>query len=335
MFSSYKRVISGVVVVAAAVVVVPMAVSPPKASANATIVGTAQVIDAREEILSVQSPAMGRVVRLDVLLPADTAPHPVLYLLDGNGATNSQTRSTWTLRTDAKQFFASIPVTVVMPIGGGGTFYTDWLADDPTLGHSRWETFLTQELPPLINGTLHGNGINGVAGLSMGGQAAATLAFRNPSLYRSVGIYSGCLFSDTIADVGQVTVRAAVRSAGGNPDNMWGNATNPQWDYHDPSATDHLKALKGKSVYMYAGSGVPGPLDANFDPTLSYPVTLTEAAALETVAHTCTVAVTLQMNLLGIAVTSNDLKLVGTHSWPYWQYALHDSWPTLRKGLGV
>ncbi|MFD4432855.1 hypothetical protein [Nocardia sp. NPDC058497] len=27
--------------------------------------------------------------------------------------------------------------------------------------------------------------------------------------------------------------------------------------------------------------------------------------------------------------------LLGTHSWPYWQTMLHDSWPTLKSGIGL
>ena len=44
------------------------------------------------------------------------------------------------------------------PIGGACTYYTDWVNDDPVLGRNKWKTFLTEELPPLIDGALGTNG---------------------------------------------------------------------------------------------------------------------------------------------------------------------------------
>ncbi|WP_238846702.1 alpha/beta hydrolase [Nocardia arthritidis] len=278
----------------------------------------------------VRSPAMGRIVQVDLLSPADsTTPHPTLYLLDGNGADASEGQSTWTLRTDAVAFFADKPVNVVLAVGGGGTFYTNWLRDDPGLGHNQWETFLSQELPPLIDTNFHGSGRNGVAGVSMGGQAAMTLAFRNPALYRSVAAYSGCLFT---SNVGQTYVRTAVFERGGNPDNMWGTAGDPQWPAHDVSL--HTDGLRGKALFVSTGTGVPGPADATFDPTFSWPTTEAAAVAVEQGAHDCTTGFDAELRGDGIPATVKYYP-IGTHSWPYWQAPLHDSWPVLAGGLGV
>jgi len=318
--------VAGTVVALLALVVV----APPMASAQAQIDHIVKRTDRWLEVY-VQSPAMQRVVQLDVLLPADaTTPHPTLYLLDGNGADASEGQSTWTLKTDAVSFFSNKPVNVVMPVGGGGTFYTDWLRDDSGLGHNKWETFLTQELPPLMDATFHGNGVDGVAGVSMGGQAAMALGFRNPSLYRSVAAYSGCLFTGSI---GQAYVRAAVIERGGNPDNMWGIAVNPQWAAHD--VVLHTSALKGKSLFVSVATGVPGPADAaNFDPLYSWPTTEAQAVSIEEGAHTCTLAFDAELRLENIPATMK-IYPVGTHQWAYWQTPLHDSWPTLAAGLGV
>jgi len=312
-----------------AAMVVPLCAVPPIASAQATVDHITQLSAQREEVY-VNSPAMERIVQLDVLLPVNqTVSRPTLYLLDGNGASNTEGQSTWSMRGGAVQFFADKPINVVMPVGGPGSFYTDWEKDDPTLGHNKWETFLTVELPPLVNGLLKGNGVNAIGGVSMGAQAAATLTVRNPSLYRALATFSGCLYS---SNVGQLSVRPVVISDGGNPDNMWGPAADPEWKAHDPSA--HLDQLIGKPVFVYTGTGIAGPLDVNFDPTFSYPATLTEAIAIEQAAHDCTVTILAAMNLVGVH-PAVDWNAIGTHSWPYWKDALPKSWPTLKAGLGV
>ena len=231
------------------------------------------------------------------------------------------------LRTDVTRFFADKNVNVVMPIGGGGTFYTDWLDNDTVLGHNRWADFLTRELPPLNTRELRGNDRNAIAGLSMGGHAAATLAFRNPGLYRAIGVYSGCLLT---SDVGQPMVRAAVHNRGGNPDNMWGGSLDPGWAAHDP--TKHLDALRDTAVYMSVDSGTPGPADVDFDPSFSYPIDLFGAISLEEGALNCTRTVERIMRTAGLKPTVR-YTLFGTHAWPYWQDALYSSWPTLRTGL--
>ncbi|WP_330249511.1 esterase family protein [Nocardia sp. NBC_00565] len=310
-------------------VVIPLCAAPPIASAQATVDHVTQISAQREEIY-VQSPAMGRIVQLDVLLPSNQAvSRPTLYLLDGNGATDTQGESTWSKRGGAVAFFADKPINVVMPVGGGGSFYTDWQKDDPKLGHNKWETFLTAEVPPLVDSLLKGNGVNAIAGVSMGAQAAATLTVRNPSLYRALATFSGCLYS---SNLGQFSVRPVVISDGGNPDNMWGPPGDPEWKAHDPSA--HLDKLRGKPVFVYTGTGITGPDDLNFDPSFTYPVTLADAILIEQAAHDCTVTILAAMDLAGLH-PAVDWNAIGTHSWPYWKKALPNSWPTLRAGLGV
>ncbi|MAU80924.1 MAG: hypothetical protein CME34_03465 [Gordonia sp.] len=59
--------------------------------------------------------------------------------------------SDWLRAGGAEEFFADKDVTVVLPTGAYGTFYTDWERRDPSVGKPTWEIFLTQELPPLID----------------------------------------------------------------------------------------------------------------------------------------------------------------------------------------
>ncbi|MFE3000299.1 alpha/beta hydrolase-fold protein [Nocardia sp. NPDC059246] len=67
---------------------------------------------------------MDRTVTVDVLHPADDEPRPTYYLLDGVDSGAAETN--WTQKTDIVSFFADKRVNVVLPVGGKGTFYSDW-----------------------------------------------------------------------------------------------------------------------------------------------------------------------------------------------------------------
>ncbi len=129
--------------------------------------------------LFVRSPAMGRTVQVQILLPADRSrPRPTLYMLDGRSASNNG--NNWARLGGAVKFFADKNVNVVLTVGGPAGYYTDWQRSDPVLGNNKWETFLTSELPPLIDKQFEGNGRKAVEGVSMGAEAAMMLAMRHP-----------------------------------------------------------------------------------------------------------------------------------------------------------
>jgi diacylglycerol O-acyltransferase / trehalose O-mycolyltransferase len=78
--------------------------------------------------------------------------------------------------TDIPGFFGDKDITVVSPIGGRSSFYTDWIADEPALGRNKWQTYLTRTLPPLMNQELNSNRLNAIGGLSMSGGSVIDLA---------------------------------------------------------------------------------------------------------------------------------------------------------------
>ncbi|WP_280336752.1 alpha/beta hydrolase [Nocardia wallacei] len=277
--------------------------------------------------VSVRSPAMGRTVRVQVLLPTDRSrPRPTLYMLDGRSASNDY--NNWIERGHALRFFDDKPVNVVFTLGGPAGYYTDWQRTDPVLGTNKWETFLTRELPPLIDAKFDGNGSNAVEGVSMGAEAALMLVMRNAQLYRAVAAHSGGYAMGS--DVGQALARAVVRTYGGDPDNMFGNQYDPDWLAHDVMV--NAEGLRGETIYLSSGSGLPGPHDTSANPDSTTSVAF--GGPLEAAANACTMALADRLSRMRIPATVN-LNPVGTHSWPYWADELPRAWPTLAKGLGI
>ncbi|MGW5382054.1 alpha/beta hydrolase [Nocardia sp. NPDC003963] len=302
----------------------------PVAAASA-ILGAAPR-GARELELAVYSAAMGRVVPVRVLPAADPAgPAPALYLL--NGITGGADGGNWFDRTDITEFFRDEQVTVVNPLGGAGSYFTDWRADDPVLGRQRWTTFLTRELPPLIDGRFHGTGAAALAGISMGAASVLQLALAAPNRYRALGSYSGCV--RTSDPQGRAIVELVVRSNGGDPKNMWGPPGDRAWADNDPFL--HPEGLRGIALYLSAGTGSPGPLDTMDGPGIhGDPAELADrilvGGLLEAVAAGCAVRLRDRLRELDIPATVT-LRPDGTHSWGYWQRDLHESWPLLAAAL--
>ncbi|MEU7140873.1 alpha/beta hydrolase family protein [Nocardia sp. NPDC046473] len=274
----------------------------------------------------VDSPAMGREVQADVLLPADrTRPHPMVYLLEGGDNLRSG-ENDWTAQGGAVEFFADKDVTVVLPIGGAGSFYTDWHNDDPVHGRQKWETLLTRELPALLDSAFNGSGVDAIAGPSMGAHAALALAERSGPLYRAVAAFSGCY--QTGDQLGQAATRFIVSSKRGDAEDMWGPSDDADWAAHDVVA--HAAALRGKAVYLSAGSGLSGPHETLDTPNL--PDVAINGGLLEAVTAQCTRTLQARLQEAGIAATY-DYTPQGTHSWPYWVDQLGASWPTLWRAL--
>ncbi|MGL4304587.1 MAG: alpha/beta hydrolase [Mycobacteriaceae bacterium] len=286
-------------------------------------------------VAQVFSPAMDKEISVQILLPKHRdVKRPTLYLLDGIDA--QENFSGWVRRTDVVDFFADKNVNVVLPMGGRSSFYTDWRTDDNAFGRYQWETFLTKELPAVIDSDFNGNGTNAIAGLSMGAHAALLLTERHPELYQGVASYSGCM--STSMPGGPEIVRVIVGSQGGDAVRMWGENWDPSWAEHDPML--HAEALRGKRIFLSSGSGIPGPYDFEYGPGYAAAggisiFDLTSAGmALEAGTKYCTTQFQSRLADLGIPVTVS-YSPDGTHFWPYWQDELHNSWPMLAESLGL
>ncbi|WP_245713702.1 alpha/beta hydrolase [Nocardia vaccinii] len=308
----------------------PGAASPPKPPAVTSITE-----NGRTWHLKVYSAAMGKQIAVDVLRPADTSrPAPNLYMLNGLDA--GEGPMNWQKQTAAIQWLGDKPVNVIQPIGGRGSYYTDWEKPDPRLGVNKWKTFLTEELPPLLDGTLHSTGLNALTGLSMSGTSVLQLAEAEPGLWKSVAAYSGCA---QISDpMGRLFVNLVIGLwAGGNTLNMYGPADSPLWAQNDPLI--NAEKLRGTLLYISSGNGLPTPRDVqNYQNQArggpAGDVNLGLGMLIEAAADQCTHNLQTRLDALHIPATF-QFTPTGTHYWPYWEEALHNSWPLLARGMGL
>ena len=106
------------------------------------------------EYLDVYSTAMGRNIRVQFPPGGAAAPtssprgQRAVYLLDGLRAQDDY--SGWDINTSAFEWFYQSGVSVVMPVGGQSSFYTDWYSPSSFNNQAftyKWETFLANELP--------------------------------------------------------------------------------------------------------------------------------------------------------------------------------------------
>ncbi len=142
-------------------------------------------LTSRRVAIWVHSPAMNEDIQVQIYVGRDWnidpgKSYPQLLMLDGLRARDDA--NGWTLETDVEDFFADKNVNMILPVGGESSFYTDW--DKPDNGKNyQWETFLTQELPPILENDWRSTADRGVVGLSMGGTAAMMLAQRHPEMF--------------------------------------------------------------------------------------------------------------------------------------------------------
>ncbi|MFT3899041.1 MAG: alpha/beta hydrolase family protein [Gordonia sp. (in: high G+C Gram-positive bacteria)] len=289
----------------------------------------------RKVTVVVQSASMGRQIPVTVLKPRDEGkPAPVLYLL--NGAGGGEDSATWDAKTDYERFFSTKNVYVATPIGGAFSYYTDWQRDDPVLGRNKWQTFLTRELPPLLNKQFKTTGANALAGISMAGTSVLNLGVAAPKLYRSVAAYSGC--ARTSDPLGQAYIRMVVSDRGrGDVTNMWGPIGGPGWIANDP----YLNAarLRGTKVYMTTGTGMPGRNDTLGAPLVNNdPISLANQVVvgglIESAVNLCTQQMAQRFRQMHIPATVIT-RPTGTHSWKYWEEDLKRTWPMIARDLGV
>ena len=195
---------------------------------------------------------MGRNIRVEFTSGGPDT--PALYLLDSMEA--GEDANGWDINTQAFDWFSGSGLSVVMPVGGKSSFYSDWYG--PAVGNGqtytyKWETFLTQELPTwlAVNKDVRPTG-NAIVGFSMGGSSALILAAFHPQQFIYAGSLSG--FLNLSADPGQVGL-AMMWNGGFSREAMWGPPGDPAWARNDPTVQAGRLAANGTRLWIYCGDG--------------------------------------------------------------------------------
>jgi diacylglycerol O-acyltransferase/trehalose O-mycolyltransferase len=279
------------------------------------------------ELLSVPSPSMGRDIHVQF---QGGGPHAV-YLLDGLRAQDDA--SGWDINTAAFEWFYQSGVSLVMPVGGQSSFYSDWYR--PATGSAgtstyKWETFLTQELPAYLaaNKGVIPTG-NAVVGLSMSGGAALTLAAYYPTQFVFAGSLSG--FLNPSQGLWPTMIGFAMKDAGGyNSTDMWGVASDPAWRRNDPMVNLPTLVANNTAIWVYCGNGRTSDLDASGDFGVQY-----SAQFLENITINTNKDFQKQYLALGGHNAVFNFPNDGTHSWGYWGAQLQAMKPDLLRVLGA
>ena len=281
----------------------------------------------RLERWTVASPAMQRHVSVQIMRGADPAtPAPLLYLLDGIDAPYN---SGWIGAGRVGEVLGDENVTLVMPTQAAGSWYSDWESEDPALGLHMWETFITEELDPLLaaDADLNFNGHRGIGGLSMGASGAVHLANTNPTMFDGVFGISGC-YSPT-DHLGRQIVNIVTGSRGGDVANMWGEFGSEEWQRHDIVADP--AGLADMKVYLSAANGQITEADREFygDDLPN----LTAGTVLERGVLSCTEDLDKAMTAAGMGHHVVNYKGAGVHAWSNFREELAPAWETIRPSL--
>src|ERR1700682_5140261 len=256
------------------------------------------------EYLMVPSPSMGRSIKIQ--FQKGTGSHAV-YLLDGLRAQDDY--NGWDINPQAFEWFYQSPLSIMMPVGGQSSFYTDWYRPATNKGPTvtyKWETFLTRELPQWL--AAHRNvsmSANAAVGLSVGGSSAMIL-----SLYRPVGfIYAGSLSGFLNPSEGQwpFLINLSMGDAGGfKTDDMWGPAeTDPAWQRNDPMVQIPALVAANTRLWVYCGNGQPNELGGG-----DLPATFLEGLTIRT-------NITFRDNYIAAGGKNGVVNFpdAGTHNW--------------------
>ncbi|MCF6389654.1 esterase family protein [Mycobacterium sp. MBM] len=315
-----------VVVATAAVAVLPGLVSAVGGSATA---GAFSRPGLPVEYLDVPSAGMGRDIRIQFQSGGEGS--PALYLLDGLRAQDDF--NGWDINTAAFEWYHDSGLSVMMPVGGQSSFYTDWYK--PAKGKNgtytyKWETFLTQELPAWLQANRGVKPTGSAAvGLSMAGSAAFTLAIHHPQQFPYAASLSG--FLNLSEGWWPMLVGLSMGDAGGfKSEDMWGPSNDPAWKRNDPMVNINTLIANNTRIWVYCGDGTPSDLDAGASAGNLFNAKFLESFTLRTNK-------TFRDTYLANGGTNGVFNFPenGTHSWGYWGSQLQAMKPDIQRVLGA
>ncbi|MBT0565551.1 alpha/beta hydrolase family protein [Williamsia sp. CHRR-6] len=264
----------------------------------------------------VYSPSQRKTVIVQIRASNDSTRG--VYMLDGMRA--REDRSAWTTDVQASRVYdGKSNVTLVMPVGGASSFYTDWNAGAGAANTTiKQETFLTAELPDYLerNFGVARSG-NAIVGISMSAGPAVTLAQKHPEQFKVVQAMSGYYqINNPLGALGVFATQSLVSNYTNGITNMWGTPGSAQWQQNDPSQNlDKLKQ-NGQVLIVSSGNGFLTPQDMA---RLS-PQDRISAVLLEVLSAVSTVLFQLQSAQAGVSTIS--LPNFGGHNWANWNRGL-------------
>ena len=296
----------------------------------------------RVERVVVRTAALAQPVRINVILPVgyDSAAnagrrYPTLYLFHGT----SGGAEDWLAPGRAIEASRGYPMIVVAPDAGydsdGGSWFTNWVDQQTSLGTANWETFHIDQMIPWVDHSFRTDARRSqraIAGLSQGGFGSLSYAARHPDLFVSGAAFSGA--ADIARDPRAQTIGAVV--VGGimtglnqvEPNAPFGdpvtNAIN--WRGHNPA--NLVTNLADTDLELWTGNGEPGPLDDPSDPTGT--PALAGQMAIEAIVHESATYFIAAAKAAGVDYFYDDYG-PGTHAWGYWVRDLHAYLPRLAR----
>lgn len=194
--------------------------------------------------MEIYSPVMRKNIKCLVVAPDNYRitgqPYPVLYLLHGwSGNFAGWLSEAPQLRQHADQY----QMLIVCPDGG----YDSWYLDSPVDSTVRYDTYISREVVGYIDyyyNTRRDRNGRAIAGLSMGGHGAITLAIKHLDIFGAAGSMAGGLdlrgFRRNDWDLKGVL---------GDPSSYWEN-----WEA--ASAVSFVPMLKNKQLPLIIDCGI-------------------------------------------------------------------------------
>jgi diacylglycerol O-acyltransferase/trehalose O-mycolyltransferase len=274
------------------------------------------------EYIQVPSAAMGRSIKIQFQSGGDNS--PAVYLLDGLRAQDDY--NGWDINTPAFEWYYQSGLSVIMPVGGQSSFYTDWYS--PACGKAgcqtyKWETFLTSELPQWLssNRSVKPTG-SAAVGISMAGASALILAAYHPAQF----VYAGSLSALMNSSKSQGWIGLAMGDAGGfKKEDMWGPEGDPAWQRNDPTIQVGQLVANNTRLWVYCGNGTPSDLGGANIP----------AEFLENFVRNSNLEFQSAYEAAGGHNAVFNFPANGTHSWEYWGSQLQAMKGDLQSSLGA
>jgi S-formylglutathione hydrolase FrmB len=313
---SLRRVLL-VAVVLTTVLVGATATSPadaaPTADTGATVSGEKR-IDSQTLDITITSPSTEqRTRKVRLLLPPGwskgaSRTWPVLFVLHGG----FDDYTSWTRNTTIEQLAASREAIIVMPDTSWCSAYSDWW-NYGNGGRPKWETFVTVEIPQILERGYRAGTTRAIAGNSMGGLGAMKIAANHNTMFRGAASFSG-----DVDPLHQYPGGSGVSTPGlacfADWKRVWGDPAIPAqraiWERNDPWNQAH--ELGGLSLFLSSGG---------------------TGDVVEAQVHKETVGLASKLSSLGIPVTTDFSR--GGHNWTAWNAELARAWPQLMASIGA